>query len=341
MSTEENGLVMFNNPMFGNVETMVIDNEPWFVGRDIAEALDYKRTAKAIVTHVDEEDRRVVPIRDSIGRMQDTQIINESGMYSLILRSKLKRAKEFKHWVTSEILPSIRKTGKYSVVIDKLPSSEQLLQLQESFDKLTDKLESTGLITPMTNYRYEFDKLNVFYRDSTGDDGARGIHEACGDYFGFPVPYSKDLKTTLRDYVLLRISDSFDTSIEELKKFIMGIKSNTIVKSPMGHWVNLNGFGGNSVEWNKILHEFNYKCAYCGRGDVPLIPEHIVPQSVMALEHPEWVDLCGNVTCSCGECNGSKGKLDMESWYRKHPKFSLARLRKIKKHQLMYSLEEL
>ena len=225
--------------------------------------------------------------------------------------------------------------------VPQLPPSEQLLQLQESFDKLTDKLESTGLITPMTNYRYEFDKLNVFYRDSTGDDGARGIHEACGDYFGFPVPYSKDLKTTLRDYVLLRISDSFDTSIEELKKFIMGIKSNTIVKSPMGHWVNLNGFGGNSVEWNKILHEFNYKCAYCGRGDVPLIPEHIVPQSVMALEHPEWVDLCGNVTCSCGECNGSKGKLDMESWYRKHPKFSLARLRKIKKHQLMYSLEEL
>ena len=225
--------------------------------------------------------------------------------------------------------------------VPQLPPSEQLLQLQESFDKLTEKLESTGLITPMTNYRYEFDKLNVFYRDSTGDDGARGIHEACGDYFGFPVPYSKDLKTTLRDYVLLRISDSFDTSIEELKKFIMGIKSNTIVKSPMGHWVNLNGFGGNSVEWNKILHEFNYKCAYCGRGDVPLIPEHIVPQSVMSLEHPEWVDLCGSVVCACGECNGSKGKLDMESWYRKHPKFSLARLRKIKKHQLMYSLEEL
>ena len=141
----------------------------------------------------------------------------------------------------------------------------------------------------LTNYRYEFDKLNVFYRDSTGDDSARGIHEACGDYFGFVVPYSKSLKTTLRDYVLLRISDSFETSIEELKKFIMGIKSNTIVKSPMGHWVNLNGFGGNSVEWNKILHEFNHKCAYCGRGDVPLIPEHIVPQSVMSLEHPDWV----------------------------------------------------
>ena len=218
--------------------------------------------------------------------------------------------------------------------VPQLPPSEQLLQLQESFDKLTEKLESTGLITPMTNYRYEFDKLNVFYRDSTGDDSVRGIHEACGDYFGFVVPYSKSLCTTLRDYVLLHISDSFETSIEELKKFIMGIKSNTIVKSPMGHWVNLNGFGGNSVEWNKILREFNYKCAYCGRGDVPLIPEHIVPQSVMSLEHPEWVDLCGNVTCSCGECNGSKGKLDMESWYRKHPKFSLARLRKIKKHSL-------
>ena len=206
MSTEEKSLVMFNSPMFGNVETMVIDGEPWFVGRDIAEALDYKRAAKAIMTHVDEEDRRVVPIRDSIGRMQDTQIINESGMYSLILRSKLEKAKEFKHWVTSEILPSIRKSGKYYVVNNQLPPSEQLLQLQESFDKLTEKLESTGLITPMTNYRYEFDKLNVFYRDSTGDDSARGIHEACGDYFGFVVPYSKSLCTTLRDYVLLLLS---------------------------------------------------------------------------------------------------------------------------------------
>lgn len=271
---------------------------------------------------------------ESRGKTYPMYLMNRDGFSLVAMGFNGKKALQWK-------LKYIAAFNQMEHQYPQLPPSEQLLQLQESFDKLTEKLENTGLITPMTNYRYEFDKLNVFYRDSTGDDGARGIHEACGDYFGFPVPYSKDLKTTLRDYVLLRISDSFDTSIGELKKFIMGIKSNTIVKSPMGHWVNLNGFGGNSVEWNKILHEFNHKCAYCGRSDVPLIPEHIVPQSVMSLEHPEWVDLCGSVVCACGECNGSKGKLDMESWYRKHPKFSLARLRKIKKHQLMYSLEEL
>ena len=193
----------------------------------------------------------------------------------------------------------------------------------------------------MVNHRYSFEKLNVFYKNVTGDDSPRGIHEACGDYYGFPVPYSKDISITLRDYVLIHISNDMEVAVEELEKFVMGITSGTIVKSPMGHWVNLNGFGGNNYEWPKVLHEFNHKCAYCGRSDVPLIPEHIVPQSVMSKEHPERVDLIGNLTCSCGTCNASKGKQDMELWYRKHPKFSIERLQKIKKHQLMYSLEEL
>ncbi len=339
METEENALVIFSNPMFGKVETVKIDGEPWFVGKDIAEALDYKRAAKAVVTHVDEEDRRVVPIRDSIGRMQNTQVINESGMYSLVLRSKLEKAKQFKHWVTSEVLPSIRKTGKYSVLGDR--PSVQLQQLQDSFDSLTAKLDKIGLLKPMVNYRYSFEKFNVFYKNATGDDSPRGIHEACGDYYGFPVPYSKDISITLRDYVLIHISNDMEIAVEELEKFVMGITSGTIVKSSMGHWVNLNGFGGNNYEWPKVLREFNHKCAYCGRSDVPLIPEHIVPQSVMSKEHPERVDLIGSIVCSCGSCNASKGKQDMELWYRKHPKFSVKRLQKIKKHQLMYSLDEL
>lgn len=341
MSTEEKSIMLFNNPKFKPVRVKEVNGELWFIAKDLCENLNIK-SPKDALDRLDDDEKGAV-LNPTPGGDQEISAVTEAGAYVLVLGARKKEAHDFKRWITHDVIPSIRKTGSYSLEpkVTQLPPSEQLLQLQESFDKLTEKLENTGLITPMTNYRYEFDKLNVFYRDSTGDDGARGIHEACGDYFGFPVPYSKDLKTTLRDYVLLRISDSFDTSIEELKKFIMGIKSNTIVKSPMGHWVNLNGFGGNSVEWNKILHEFNYKCAYCGRGDVPLIPEHIVPQSVMSLEHPEWVDLCGSVVCACGECNGSKGKLDMESWYRKHPKFSLARLRKIKKHQLMYSLEEL
>lgn len=97
-----------------NVRTLLIGNEPWFVGKDVAEILGYSKSRNALARHVDDEDKKGVPIQDSIGRMQNTPIINESGLYSLILSSKLPSAKEFKHWITSEVLPQIRKTGKYA-----------------------------------------------------------------------------------------------------------------------------------------------------------------------------------------------------------------------------------
>lgn len=95
------------------VRTVLIDDEPFFVGKDVAELLGYQRPTKAIQDHVDSEDKDVIPIQDSIGRNQDTPIINESGLYSLILSSKLPSAKRFKRWVTSEVLPDIRKHGGY------------------------------------------------------------------------------------------------------------------------------------------------------------------------------------------------------------------------------------
>lgn len=110
-----NNLTVFNNEEFGNLRTIEIDNEPWFVGKDVAEALGYERPTKAIRDHVFEEDLDEIPIQDSIGRMQNTPIINESGLYSLILSSKLPNAKKFKKWVTSDVLPSLHKTGFYSL----------------------------------------------------------------------------------------------------------------------------------------------------------------------------------------------------------------------------------
>lgn len=107
-------LQIFSNAEFGEVRTLVLNNEPWFVGKDVARILKYERPTKAIADHVDVEDRDEVPIQDSIGRMQNTPIINESGLYSLILSSKLPSAKKFKRWVTSEVLPSIRKHGLYA-----------------------------------------------------------------------------------------------------------------------------------------------------------------------------------------------------------------------------------
>lgn len=104
---------IFSCAEFGNLTVMEIDNEPWFVGKEVAEKLGYARGTKAIADHIDIEDRDEIPIQDSIGRMQKTPIINESGLYSLVLSSKLEGAKRFKRWVTKDILPAIRKTGGY------------------------------------------------------------------------------------------------------------------------------------------------------------------------------------------------------------------------------------
>lgn len=104
----------FKNPEFGEVRTTLINNEPWLVGKDVATILGYSNPRKAIGDHVDEEDKTDgVTIRDSIGREQNPIFINESGLYSLILSSKLPRAKKFKRWVTSEVLPAIRRDGGY------------------------------------------------------------------------------------------------------------------------------------------------------------------------------------------------------------------------------------
>jgi prophage antirepressor-like protein len=106
---------VFENTEFGKIRSLIIDNEPWFVGKDVAESLGYKDTSDALKKHIDEDDKLGRQIADS-GQKRMTYIINESGLYSLILGSKLESAKKFKRWVTSEVLPSIRKTGNYTTV---------------------------------------------------------------------------------------------------------------------------------------------------------------------------------------------------------------------------------
>ena len=108
----ENEIKIFENEEFGKVRTVVKDGEPWLVGKDVAEILEYKDTAKAIRTHVDAEDKGV-SILDTPGGKQKITIINESGMYSLVLSSKMPKSKEFRRWVTSHVLPTIRRTGGY------------------------------------------------------------------------------------------------------------------------------------------------------------------------------------------------------------------------------------
>lgn len=107
-----NELQIFNSEEFGDIRTVTIENEPWFVGKDVATALGYSNPQKAVRDHISEEDRGVNEMDTPSGR-QNLAVINESGLYALIFGSKLESAKRFKHWVTSEVLPAIRKTGSY------------------------------------------------------------------------------------------------------------------------------------------------------------------------------------------------------------------------------------
>lgn len=123
-------LQIFNNPQFGQVRTLEVNNLPYFVGRDIATALGYSNPVSAISQHVDIEDIVKHAIPDSQGFNQKTTLINESGVYSLVFGSKLPTAKAFKRWVTSEVLPSIRKSGSYSLETSLSPAELLLRQSQ-------------------------------------------------------------------------------------------------------------------------------------------------------------------------------------------------------------------
>lgn len=132
-----NELQIYNNEEFGDIRTVTIENEPWFVGKDVAEALGYSNSRKALSDHVHDDDKGVTKC-DTLGGKQDLTIINESGLYALIFGSKLESAKRFKHWVTSEVLPAIRKTGAYQ----KPMTTDQKIQLLAQGNvELTERID--------------------------------------------------------------------------------------------------------------------------------------------------------------------------------------------------------
>lgn len=134
-------LQIFSNEEFGQVRTVVIDNEPYFVGKDVAEALGYSNTRDALAKHVDVEDKADVAFHD--GSQKRTVVgINESGLYALVFGSKLETAKKFKRWVTSEVLPTLRKTGSYEV---HRKSPMQLLELEfEAIKEVDAKVDAVN-----------------------------------------------------------------------------------------------------------------------------------------------------------------------------------------------------
>ena len=143
-----NAVRTFNHEMFGQVRTMTNDRgETFFVGKDVAEALGYKNTADAIIKHVDKEDRSTIAIRDSAYETRAV-VINESGLYSLVLSSKLEQAKAFKRWVTSEVLPLIRQTGTYSLHRKQIEAlHHQIEALEPKAEYCDEVLDSVSCLT--------------------------------------------------------------------------------------------------------------------------------------------------------------------------------------------------
>lgn len=157
-----NELQIFNSKEFGEIRTILINNEPWFIGKDVATALGYSNTRDALMAHVEEEDKGVVKC-DTPGGKQDMVAVNESGLYALIFGSKLSDAKKFKRWVTTEVLPSIRKTGGYGKAMT-IPEQIKLLaqgnvELEKKIDSVNERVDSLEQDMPL--YGCEIDEVKV------------------------------------------------------------------------------------------------------------------------------------------------------------------------------------
>lgn len=208
-----NEMMIFSNPEFGNVRTVMIDNNPWFVGIDVATALGYQNGSRDIQRHVELEDKAEVPFYDGT-QTRNIIAINESGLFSLIFSSKLEKAKEFKHWVTSEVLPSIRKTGKYEVdrkidsyqISDPIKRAERWIEEQREKQLLEQKIQEQQ---PKADY---FDSLVDNRLLTTFRDTAKEFHmspKALTDWLVTNKYVYRDKRNMLKPYEAYRKSGLF------------------------------------------------------------------------------------------------------------------------------------
>jgi prophage antirepressor-like protein len=307
-------------------------DEPLFLAKDVAEWIEYNVSNVSKLVNVVDEDEKVRSIVTTLGGSQESWFLTEDGLYEVLMQSRKPIAKVFKKEVKA-ILRTIRHTGHYET-----PEYKAIQELIAKQDHMEQLLLDSGILRTFVNPRYTFKRLNVRYRIVTNDDSKRGIYEAIGNYFGFHVPFSNTLPIALRDWVLQQISEDPQKALDAVQEFIVGMETATIVKGIQGNWVNLNGFGSNDVEYAKVLKAFGHQCAYCGTDAVPLIPEHIVSQSYLAQSNPEAVDLIGNIVPSCGRCNASKNRSNVDEWYPKQPYYKPWKLERIHRHQSKYRI---
>ncbi|MGP1570393.1 MAG: BRO-N domain-containing protein, partial [Eubacteriales bacterium] len=214
----------FNSAEFGNVRTVVIDGQPWFVGKDVATSLGYKDTVNALKSHVDDDDKLGWQFTTS-GQRREMTVINESGLYSLILGSKLESAKKFKHWVTSEVLPSIRKTGSYQVIPPKVDERAIALEEKKAGLARAEFLRSMAL---------EYDGKSETYKQVLDAYAAK---ELTGEFI-LPLP---------------QVAEKSYSATEVGKMF--GVSANKIGSVAIQHDLKVQGYGA----WVKDKARFSNK----------------------------------------------------------------------------------
>lgn len=170
-----NELKIFNNAEFGEIRTVEIDGEPWLVGKDVAVALGYQNPSKALADHVDDEDKLNNETLLSLGQ-RGGWLINESGLYSLVLSSKLPGAKKFRRWVTAEVLPSIRKTGGYSIPKDYPSALRALADAEEKRLALVAENEAQRQAIA------DFQPIKQYVDTILSSDGTMATSQIAADY---------------------------------------------------------------------------------------------------------------------------------------------------------------
>jgi len=193
-----NDIQVFSNPEFGKVRALTINNEPWFVGKDIAGALGYSNSRDALAKHVGAEDKNTVAFRDGTAGNPMQTVINESGVYALVFSSKLPDAKKFKHWVTSEVLPSIRKHGAYmsqETLQNALLNPDFLIQLATELKTEKEKTRTLQIRNSELTVQTTIMKPKAEYFDDLVDrslltsftDAAKELGIKRKDFIGFLI----------------------------------------------------------------------------------------------------------------------------------------------------------
>jgi prophage antirepressor-like protein len=225
-------LKVFENPTFGQVRTVEVDGEPWFVGKDVAEALGYSNTRDALSKHVDEDDKATVAFHDG-SQNRNVTAVNESGLYSLILSSKLPGAKEFKRWVISEVIPSIRKTGGYTL---KPKPMTEYQQMMADTRRRNARVQSARILTQLAKQ----------YKGSTYEQvlNAHATKELTGEFL-LPLP-----KLEEKTYSATEIGQMFGISANKV-----GLLTNRhgLKTEQYGQW-----FKDKSRYGNKEVYSFRY-----------------------------------------------------------------------------------